>query len=404
MAKKNSSDKAKKAIKSGYQVREDKPTKDKQTKQKEQKSSSKKNDVKKSKAKVSFPKPKSGKQGAPKKSNKSPSSKSPKKATQVTPKAQPNIRWMKKDNEKIAKAVRRANAKASRLNKKGHQINKITVKDVKAGVTNRVEFNKLLKDIDKFVERGSEKGKDREHIWDYEKDFYRIKHNLNEKRKAKELEAYNNEVITQGGKPLKNFPLRKDQTGKNSFMTHREARFKPYSFEVKNRAQFNRQAHSIDVGMSKKIDRNQEKTYRDNWVITMHNELGSYSSDLQEMVAMIPPDKWDYLARTELTLEIGNLYPGNEDAAKKEAEKLRKVIEPYFEKTVRKPTIASLKRKGVPEGTLRKIENLSNAEFAHNFVEEIEHFTREDKLGYQRKHINITTLSDISEIISKFGN
>lgn len=389
--KRTAADKAKDRIKKGYQAKEDKPTKTNDKQESKKKSSSKEKDVK-PKTKVSFPKPKTGKKG--------PST----KKTTTTPKQQPNIRWMKKDSEKLAKAVRSANAKATRLNKKGFQVNKISVRDIKAGVTTRKEFNKLLKDINKFVERGSEKGKTKEHIWSYEKDFYRIKHELNEKRKAKELEAFNNEVITQGGKPLKDFPLRKDQTGKNSFMTHREARYKPYEFTIKDRTQFNRQAHSIDVGMSKKIDRNQMKTYKDNWVITMHDNLGAYSKDLQEMVGLMSPEKWDYLARTELSLEIGNLYPGDDTAAKREAEKLRQVIEPYFEKTVRNPTIASLKRKGVPEGTLKKIEALDNRAFADEFVDNIDFFTREDKLGIQRNHVNITTLSDISEIISKFGN
>lgn len=361
----NSSDKAKKAIKSGYQVKEDKPTKDKQTKQKEQKSSSKKNDVKKSKAKVSFPKPKSGKQGAPKKSNKSPSSKSPKKASTKKPlererknkigKPGPNIKWRDKDNERLRKAVKSVNAKATRLNKKGYNnLTKLSVKNIKHDVRTREEFNQLLKDIEAFTEYGSEKKQKKSHLWNYEKTYASLRHRTNEERKEDLLNEYDNETIYDRGKKL---GVRKDRSEKNKFIDETVAALQPEDLNFDNRSKFIRSMNSINRDLDKKRTRASNQQYKDNYYEAARKYIGD--EDILAIIRMLSPEDLVELARTDVNGDIEYLYTVDD----MQKYKLMRMYS-RFTGDIRDKYMRDMKRKGVPEDTLKKMSELSDSRFS----------------------------------------
>lgn len=70
------------------------------------------------------------------------------------------IRYTKKLDTSIKDIVRRFNAKISRLERIEEELylpDKVSVYEIKQQVTNRRELNKMLKDLQKFSERGMEK-------------------------------------------------------------------------------------------------------------------------------------------------------------------------------------------------------------------------------------------------------
>ena len=409
MAKKNSSDKAKKAINSGYQVKEDKPTKAKGKQESKKKSSSKPKNLK-ANAKVNLPKPK--KDGSKKPSgNKSPSTgKSaptkpivgqtlPTTKTATTPKSEPNIRWMKRDNAKVAQAVRRANAKADRLRKKGFDIPRISAKEVKKNFTTRKEFNKFLKEVDKFVERGSEKGKKREDIWDYEKTYHLARHNRREAIKAKQLEDYMNEdVYSYGQKIGKRKDLAANIGGLSKMMTQHENTLKPSKFIDSTRSGFNSMTYSIDRFFNPNFQKAQDEVYKDNLILSVRHKLGD--PELEKMLALIPASRLVELARTEKEFNIGFLYRPDEKIDK--SYYMREFISEDFEK-VRRNKMRELKRRGTPEDVLEKIENLSDNDYANNFVGGINEMSLIDHFGVERHYVNYNTNDSVEEIKSKFG-
>ena len=72
-----------------------------------------------------------------------------------------SIRWRDSDEKKLKNSIRNFNAKIDRQVKKGVNINalpeKLNYKTIKKETTNRKDFDKILKESDKFRQRGSEK-------------------------------------------------------------------------------------------------------------------------------------------------------------------------------------------------------------------------------------------------------
>lgn len=72
---------------------------------------------------------------------------------------QPNIRWRKADNENLTRAVRNYNAKIARMAKKdpGAELPpRISIKDIRADIQTRSDFNDVLRSLRAFSSRGGE--------------------------------------------------------------------------------------------------------------------------------------------------------------------------------------------------------------------------------------------------------
>lgn len=72
-----------------------------------------------------------------------------------------NIRWRKKDFERIANVARRFNSKITRLTKANPELSnfypeRINTKDLRS-INNRQDFNKKIKSYERFLKKGSEK-------------------------------------------------------------------------------------------------------------------------------------------------------------------------------------------------------------------------------------------------------
>ena len=71
------------------------------------------------------------------------------------------IRWRKKDLHNLRKAVKRFNAKIDRIAKKNPQVKqylpeKMSVRQIRTEITERKDFNRILKSVNRFMQRGAE--------------------------------------------------------------------------------------------------------------------------------------------------------------------------------------------------------------------------------------------------------
>jgi len=73
-----------------------------------------------------------------------------------------NIRWRDKDEQELQRVVNNFNNKIRRASKKNQALvdflpNKVSVKDLKSKITTRSDFNRNLKSLKRFSEKGAEK-------------------------------------------------------------------------------------------------------------------------------------------------------------------------------------------------------------------------------------------------------
>lgn len=72
-----------------------------------------------------------------------------------------NIKWRESDDQALRKAVRNYNAKISRIEKsdplyKGIAPERVSLKEIKAGIQTRQDLNRQIKDLQTFTQRGGE--------------------------------------------------------------------------------------------------------------------------------------------------------------------------------------------------------------------------------------------------------
>lgn len=71
------------------------------------------------------------------------------------------IRWRERDTQQLAKKVKNFNAKLTRLTKKNPALaeilpDKVSMKDLRGDITNRQEYNRVIKALSAFTEKGAE--------------------------------------------------------------------------------------------------------------------------------------------------------------------------------------------------------------------------------------------------------
>ena len=310
-------------------------------------------------------------------------------------KKQTPIRWLKRDNAKVAKAVKRANAKIRRLNDKGFDIEPLSTKEIKKTIATRKDFNKLLKEVDQFVARGSEKGKKKEYIWGFEKTYQKARYEAREKEKAKKLDEYLNEPVYSRGQFL---GLRKEQSAGSRFMDSHEAELQPTKFDTSSRKNFNSMTQSINRFFNPKVSKAQDNRYKANFIKGIRSQIGD--PVLERMIAMIPAEEIVRLGRQETEFNIDFVYEGHAQELKKET--LREIIAPVF-KEYRDNKMAELKRKGTPEDVLKLMRNLDDDSYAATFVSNIEEYVEFDTMRNPHRKIKYTTFDNEIELKRIFG-
>lgn len=71
------------------------------------------------------------------------------------------IRWRERDTEQLARKVKNFNAKLTRLTKKNPALaeilpDRVSMKDLRGDITNRQEYNRVIKALSAFTEKGAE--------------------------------------------------------------------------------------------------------------------------------------------------------------------------------------------------------------------------------------------------------
>lgn len=71
------------------------------------------------------------------------------------------IRWRERDTQQLAKKVKNFNAKLTRLSKKNPALkeilpDRVSMKDLRGDITNRQEYNRVIKALSAFTEKGAE--------------------------------------------------------------------------------------------------------------------------------------------------------------------------------------------------------------------------------------------------------
>lgn len=402
MAKKRTaSDKAKEQIKKGYQVKEDKPIKAKKNEAKPQKSS-KTDKLKPTKGIVKNPSKKSenkkntAKRNATKKNSnpaKKPKTKKPLERERKNKIGKPgaNIKWRDKDNENLRKAVKRVNSKVTRLNKKGYDLTKVSVKSLKHDLRTREEFNQFMKDVDAFTEYNSEKKQRKSHIWNYEKTYASLRHRRVEEHKEDLLNKYHNEMIYDRGKKL---GIRKDRKGSgNNFIDETMAALKPSTLDYSSRSKFKRSMNRIDNNLDEARTKFKNMQYKDNYYEAAKNYVGD--EDILAIIRMLSPEDLADLARTDVNGDIQYLYT-NDDMMKY---KLMRMFQRYTPK-IREEYMRGMKKKGVPKDTLEKMENLSDARFS-KVMFSYERVEMIDPFGEPHVEYNYNRTEDVNEVINR---
>lgn len=305
------------------------------------------------------------------------------------------IRWLKRDNGKVAKAVKRANAKIRRLNDKGFDIEPLSTKEIKKTIATRKDFNKLLKEIDQFVARGSEKGKKKEYIWGFEKTYQKARYEAREKEKAIMLNEYMNEPVYSRGQLL---GKRKEQSAGSRFMDSHEADLQPTKFDTSSRKNFNSMTRSINNFFNPKFHRGRDNKYKENLIKGIRGKIGD--PVLERMIALLPSEEIVRLGRQETEFNIDFVYEGHAQELKRQT--IREIITPVF-KEYRDKKMVELKRKGTPEDVLKMMKSLNDDSYAATFVSNIEEYQVFDPLGNPHRKVKYTTFDNENEIKRIFG-
>lgn len=221
------------------------------------------------------------------------------------------IKWRKSDEQELAKAVRKFNAKRTRLINKFPEMEdflpeRLSVKDIKGDITTRNEFKNQIKSIERFMRKGAEKPIITEtgiKTTAYEKKEVGIKVRAINVRKAHERKKadVSTEKGTMGTIRANNLLPKKydiDKIKKSDWKKFKE------SVEKQNK----------DSYTDERYDR-----YKENYLKGLDNAFGARATRLKQMIEKIPPDVLVQMYYDEPILQIDFIYDPIEMEAKIEA-------------------------------------------------------------------------------------
>lgn len=213
------------------------------------------------------------------------------------------INWRSSDEKKIKKSIKNFNAKIDRQVKKGVNINalpeKLNYKKIRKETTNRKDFNKILKESEKFRQRGSEKiitndygiQKTKFEIEQIKKDVQRI--NRERKKKA---DSIKNGTFTVAGEII----------SKQEINTVK----KKFNFEkINSYMDFAKFAESVKRQSAYNYDEISKDEFYANIFKGLNNGLGEENAkNLIERIQLIGRDKLIVYLKNEKLVDIDFFY------------------------------------------------------------------------------------------------
>jgi len=222
-----------------------------------------------------------------------------------------NIKWHKSDEKELAKAVRKFNAKRTRLLKQVPELedflpDKLNVQDIKRETKTRSDFNKTLNSINRFMRKGAEKPIVTEQgvkTTQYEKNELQIKiRTINQRRAAERKRAnVSTEKGTMGTIQANNLNPKKVDINKV-----KKSDWKKFVESVEKQ--------SKDIYQKEKYDR-----YKENFIKGLQNAFGEKADQLVSMVEQIDPATLTQMYYDDPIIQIDFIYDPIEMQAKIDA-------------------------------------------------------------------------------------
>lgn len=231
-----------------------------------------------------------------------------------------NIKWRPTDEKELAKAVRKFNAKRTRLLKQVPELEdflpaKKSVKEIRSNITTRQDFKREINSIERFMRKGAEKPivtKEGIKTTQYEKRELQIKVRQINKRRKQELKLLNPSIE------------------KGNLHTVQELNLAPQKFNL------DKMKKSDWEGFKRRIDKQSRSSYyaekyeryKKNYMKGIENVFGPAGESILELVRQMAGEELTKAFYNDVILEIDFIYDPIDMQAKIDAiiERLNKYI------------------------------------------------------------------------------
>lgn len=221
------------------------------------------------------------------------------------------IKWRDTDEKTLAKAVRKFNAKRTRLRKQVPELEeflpaKLSVKEIKNAVKTRRDFKNELNSIERFMRKGAEKPivtKEGVKTTQYQKKELEIKVRAINQRRAYERKKAN--VSTEKG-TMGTIRANNLQPKKVNLDKIRKEDWQKFIESVEKQ--------SMDSYSQEKYDR-----YKENFLKGLDNAFGAKGKKLKELAEQIDPETLTQMYYDDPILQIDFIYDPLEMDVKIEA-------------------------------------------------------------------------------------
>lgn len=211
-----------------------------------------------------------------------------------------NIKWRKTDEKELAKAVRKFNAKRTRLLKKVPELEeflppKASTKDIRKSVQTRRDLKNELNALERFMRKGAEKPivtKEGIKTTAYEKKEIAIKVRAINQRRAAELK--------------KAAP----STEKGTMGTIRENNLKPKKYDIDKikKSDWKKFVESVEKQSKDSYASDRYDRYKENFLKGLENAFGEKGSELIEIAKQIDAETLTQMYYDDPILQIDFIY------------------------------------------------------------------------------------------------
>lgn len=222
-----------------------------------------------------------------------------------------NIKWRESDEKELAKAVRKFNAKRTRLLKQVPELEeflpaKISTKQIREQVKTRRDLKNELNSIERFMRKGAEKPivtKEGIKSTTYEKKEIEIKVRAINVRRAAERKRAN--VSTEKG----------------TMGTIRENNLRPKQVDINKvkKSDWEKFKESVEKQARDSYFQDKYEHYKENFMKGLENAFGEKGKELQEIAEQIPAEQLTQMYYDDPILQIDFIYDPLEMDVKIEA-------------------------------------------------------------------------------------
>ena len=211
-----------------------------------------------------------------------------------------NIKWRNTDEKELAKAVRKFNAKRTRLLKQAPELEeflppKASTKEIKKSVQTRRDLKNELNSLERFMRKGAEKPivtKEGIKTTVYEKKEISIKVRAINQRRAAELK--------------KAAP----STEKGTMGTIRENNLKPKQYDIDKikKSDWKKFVESVEKQSKDSYASDRYDRYKENFIKGLENAFGEKGSELIEIAKQIDAETLTQMYYDDPILQIDFIY------------------------------------------------------------------------------------------------